>query len=711
MKRILSFSTLLAFGSACGGATPAASTIPVSVPEVDDASLGSVLRDYRRLRPGNPQREAMQEALLAHYASEGAAILEAGDFDAVVAHFRSMTDLLAPEDFSRELPSELQAIARWLVDNGSPRGDEARVMAALLVLRAIAGDSDQALREEYELVSSWGRDARSQIPLGVERFSSLIRVWDEHANLAPSPEVLDTLANLHVERRDSVLTSFRENPAMMMRFRGGAAQLMRITPLDVAAVFLQHGELGAAVAHVEGLREAGQTEARLLEVLNRARQNNDDGARALLEMAEAFAEARPAVSLGICRLGLQRFANNADFPVCLARMAAVDQNAEGATGWYLEAIEAQPEQRDLYVEALEQIRGFIARGTDSQNADEARALAERARMVLAAHQERWPTAASPVPAGQFEMLLGTAEMRAGNTDAAKTHFEASLAEDESSAALLELGTLEERLGDPNVAARHYRRALDLTDGSDFDSRQDRAYILEHLGDAFRRAGRDDQAQRMYRQAAELVDGLVEEFQAAVPLEGLEMDSAPRMALAWLRLRSGVLQDRLGNRERMEADFRAAMADAPHRQSVYASVLSHLVVSTPNAAFAAEVYRIAQRQLTLEADWKVYFALWVNAVAAQEGVESSAEARSMLERMSGTAGWIGKLAQLGSGASSYDDVLAAADDAGQRAEAHFYEASRRIAAGDQEGAQALLREVMQTRMVNFFEFAMAQHLLH
>ena len=63
-----------------------------------------------------------------------------------------------------------------------------------------------------------GRDeAREHLGSPFEGFDGLITVWEEHARLTPSPEVLQTLAHLYVERRDSVADLFRGEHQLLMR--------------------------------------------------------------------------------------------------------------------------------------------------------------------------------------------------------------------------------------------------------------------------------------------------------------------------------------------------------------------------------------------------------------------------------------------------------------------------------------------------------------
>ena len=678
-----------------GGTTAAQVDLPA---EVDAENFGDTLRLYHSLSLDSPARPELRERLLAHLDGLSEPLLDGDDFDALVQHFGRMTDLLMPEDVGAgRVPPSYARVARAVVDAAEPRGDEARVLAGLRILRAI-DEEDAELAEAYDEVVTWGRDARAQLPTAFERYSQLIAIWDEHARLAPAPEVLQTLAQLHVDRRDSVMESFREGPENMLRMGPLTTQVMRIAPLDVTAVYLRYGDVTSAITHLQAMGGSGETETRLIQILEQARGDDDVAADALVELAEAYREPRPDTGQGLCRAGLRRFGQDARFPTCLARLAADAADHDAAIAWYAEAIELAPDVRGLYDEALQRIDEFLARGLFDQDASRARGFARRAEHMLDERMRRWPDAAPPVARGRIQLLVGTAEMHAGHPSEAKEHFEASLASAETPDALLQLGLLEERTGDPREALRLYRRALDLTPNEDPGDALQRARILEHLGDAYRMAEEADQARRMYRQSLEAWERLQPMLQAGP-------------GLARLQVRRGVLLDRLGEREPARRAFQEAMTAAPQMRETYATVLAHLVsAEAVDLELATEVFRQSMRQLTLQAEWKVYFALWVKAIAARAGGEVSADVEMVLREQADASGWSGRLAAFGIGDLPYGELLEAAGTEGEETEAHFYEGARRLADGDATGARQLFERVLATRMVGFYEYTMAQQLL-
>ena len=703
-SRVASFGTLVlalllpAALVACGATASSRTTtaLGVELPEqVTSENLPEMLRVYHRLPLDSEARPVLRERILAYYGQDArdSRQLAAMDMDALAERLEAMTDLFTPQELADgSLPAPLTAVAEALVRKGNPRGDEARVLSGLLVLQT---QGREGADNEYRLVAEWGEDARRDLPNGMQRYTELIDVWEEHAILTPAPPVLQTLANLHVARRDAVMRALDMGPEMVLQLGSLPAQVRRVAPLDVAAVYLREGQIVGAIDNVRAMGENGETEARLLEVLEVARDDDDDAADALIELAEAYREVKPDVSVGVCRLGLRRFAEDARFPTCLARVAAADRDVDNAIAWYATAIELAPDLRALYDEALTQLDELLEMGTLRQDATSARQLAERTERLLAERQERWPRTSPPISPGRIELLVGAAEMHAGNANEAQRRLEASVAAGETADALMQLGTLELRRGDARAAARHYRRALDLA-----TNRIERAELLEHLGDAFATAGNADQAERMYRQALQIWDQTAAE---------LGQQAEARLLMARLQTRRGVILDHLGDREKALQAFRSAINAEPRLHETYATILSHLVSAEPDLEFAHEVFRMSQRQLSLAPEWKVYFALWVKAIAARAATSPEGDVDTVLREQTNVSGWSGQLARFGAGELEYEQLLEAADGVGESAEAHFYEGVRQMES-DQAAARELFQRVLQTEMVSFYEYQMAQALL-
>jgi len=695
----LALSLIMAACGPAGTGARGAGTMAIDVPDrITDETYPEMQRQLVVLALESPNRAALRDRIVEYLDGRTAAVLGSGSYDDAVALLARMTDLYSPEDFDLgHLPRQLDRVARFVVERGSPLGDEARVMSGLLILSLLHDDQPQH-RAEYRRIREWGISARSTVSSPIERYSRLIDVWEEHARLTPAPAVLEQLADLHVQRRDEIL---RMAPgeglftpgAMSLQELQAAPLLVRRAPLDVAAVFLAHGDVATATTRVQTMGTMSGTEMRLLRELGEARDGDDD---ALLQLAQAYLEGRPDVARGICRLGRRRNAEDMRFPLCLARVSAEDGDYPTATGWYADAITLAPTDRGVYDEALDRLDNFIRRGIYDSDPSEARGMARAAEMILEERVRRWPDTPPAVTPARFHFVVAMLEMNAGNTDEARRRLEASISAQETADALVELGRLTESTGRADEAARLYTRALDRVPADAAEDNVARAQIQEHLGDAFRATGNEAQSARLYRQALALWDELLPQLHDAMTGDA--------------QVRRGILLDRVGRRDDALLAFRQAMDATPDRRDVYSRILSYLVVATPDLVFARNVFDRAQRQLTLEPEWKVYFALWLEIIGSRARQDPGDDIDAVLRTASAGQAWWGRLARFGNGDLPYNELLSEASNIGEQTEAHFYEGARLLAAGDADGARRQFRRVLDAHMVNFYEYTMSLELL-
>jgi tetratricopeptide (TPR) repeat protein len=691
--------TILLFCScATAGNLPASKTprVAAQVSVVTDTSYPDAVRAFERLDPQAPERAALRERLVVYWLGRGDTAIGADRFVDVVHVLVQIGGLFAPNEWSSSnLPAGLDRIARYLVAKGSPRGDEARVLSGLLILKLLHPE-DAVVSERYDKLVNWGFEARADMSGPLEPFEGLVEAWEEHARLTPTPAVLATLVRLYTQRRDALVRLFQSSEEQVP-LSASVFQGVQRTALNVAAVFLRHGDTASALTQVRALGQAGGLEERLGQMLEATREDDNTGAGALLDLSRAYLEAgRPDVARALCIDGLRGRHNDARFPQCLARIAATENDFGGALAWYSDAIELVPEERALYDEILEVLNGLIEQGTLSSNLAGTRALTSRATEILKERMRRWPKSAPPVSPEELYAAIGSLEMNSGNAKQAESYFRESLQSRPLTAACLQFGILLERTGRAREARDQYRAALELLTGASADIDRQRAELLEHVGDAERVAGMRDEAQRSYEKALALWDTL------------LPGQKAKRNGTA--QLRRGVLLGRLSRLEDAKAAFERAMDAAPTARETYATILAFLVVSAPDAAFAHAVFHTAQNQLGLEPEWKVYFALWLRMIAGRSGQPLEGDVTQAFETPTGAEGWWAKLARFGSGKLSYDTLLEETTAVGERAEAYFYEGGRRLAQGDEAGARAMFSKVLETQMVNFYEFAMAQELL-
>lgn len=687
---------------ACGGAgtrgARSAKQQTLATSAVTASTYDSALRHFYSLDLDAPERDAVREKMVAYLFGRCSDLVAGNDYMKVVDVVAEVTSLYTVQEFGRgEIPAQLEPLAKHLVEFGSPKGDEARVLSALLVLKLLHPDEPQYARE-YERLKSWSVYSREAIDDPLERYQGLINVWREHARLTPTSELLNMLAKLYVERCLRLLERFRDEGSRN-RFEYGMRifQSVQATSLEVAAVYLRYADIASALSRIEALRTTGNVDERLVEALRGAQAGGESGASSMLDLAAVFLKAgRPEIALALCRGGLRERRTDARFPQCLARIAATQDRFTDAVAWYTEAVEMAPEEQRYYDETLEVLNQLIEQELFETNPINTRQLAIHAEQVLKERMRRWPESVPPVSPGRLYLAIGIAEMNAGNIAEAEGRFRESLKAKETVEALLQLGQLLGRVGRGPQAAPLFERALVVAPDKNAGDSVKRAEILEQLGDTQRMSGSVEQSLQSYQRAMAL-------WESAMPaLEGSEMGHA--------QIRRGIILGRLGKSDRVIECFKLAMKYAPESRETYAAILSYLLISGTDGNFGSRVFRFALRQATLEPEWKVYFALWVRAIAARSGVSAETDQGSVLDELSDGSQWWARLARFGASKIDFKQLVTDAANVGERTEAFFYEATRRLGAGDVDGARQMLQRVLDSRMVSFYEYAMAQELL-
>ena len=691
--RFLFILGLLSLTVACAHSRSTTTAARVKGAEpIPQAEYPTAARRFLRMSLDDPERLELRDRLIASVLSQAQSLADVGDYEGVVFEVSRLTTFLSSSDYAAGvLPKHIEPIAKYIADRGGRLGDEGYVLAANFVLDRLTGE--ELYRRRYDTVATWGREARANLDTVSEQYAGLISVWTDHADLTPAPEVLDTLAGLHIAGRDAVSA---ETAEARHRLGMGGERQLRLAPLNVAAVYLAHGDIKSAITKLESMGPGGELQLRLLDLLRAATGSDEASSAATFELVEGYRVARPDVAGGLCRSALLRFPQDHRFPTCMARVAADSERFADATAWYVIAIELAPEMIELYDEALGQLDEFIETRLTDPHPERSSDLARGAETILGERQERWPTSEPPIAPNRLEFLIGMLEMNAGHAAEAERRFEQSLEKNADPGALLQLGLLLERTGRPKEAELRYRRALALSPSDSLTDDLRRAEILENLGNVARAQGKTGETTAQYKSAL------------AVWTDARDQVEGPTGAL--VEMRRGVLLDLLDRHEEAVDAFESAMAHAPQWRDVYASILSHLVSAEPDFKLASSVWRRSQLHLTLPPEWKVYFTLWIQFIAARADQAPAQEHTDLLQRLGGSSNWWGKLASFGAGELDYAGLISVASSLGEETEALYYEGTRLFIAGDRDAAYEQFRRVLDTKMVSFFEYEMARKLL-
>ncbi len=701
----LALSGGIALAGCAGRNKPAQTAATVNLPaELDSSSAARIERAYRRLDPSDPQRTAIRQRLVHYRLKEAEGAHRADEYDASVEQLASITSLYRPEELGSGLVPEMLPLATYLRAQGEHRGDEARVLSALWIQARLAQNKEEP-QQQYDVLRRWSDEARRDLGGVGEHLKGLIEVIAEHARLTPAPEVLDALADLYVQRRKQLLVAVGpeaepspENPGFSREeFRDVSVTLAR-APLDIAGVYLLHGNFSSALDRLNKLEGVTGLEPRIRTIVEIIAMKKSEAPSALLALSRVYNEMRGfPVAKALCLYGVRAFPDDARFPQCLGRQAALEDDYAEAVIEYAEAVRLAPNEREMYDEALEVLANLMRGELMDNDPSETRVLANEAREILNERMKRFPEQPPPVKMDELELAAALAEMSAGNTDEAKAHLQASLEKRETTRALVQLGQLHARIGERAEAQQYLRKALDRTSLRDVEEGRLRAQILEQLGDVQRASGKPAEAAQAYTEALAI-------WESALRVGAEDMERA------FGEIRRGVLLVRLNRANEALDAFELAMQAVPYDRETYAQILSFMVVGAPTLDIAQGVLQRAQRQLNLDPEWRTYFSLWVQAIAGRTHNPVPPEVTRLLTRLARSDTWWGRLAQFGAGTIDYAQLTGFAKTRGEAVEADFYEGTKLVGQGKLPEARVLFRRVLDSRMVSFFEFQMAQELM-
>lgn len=686
---------LIAAAAGCGG--PPAPRAPKAEPErpvLSTAELESARRRVFALERDDPRRAELRDSILYTLSRKTGELLEIGDAESIDAHLRMMTELFSPSELDEpRLPEELRPISEGLLAGASKRGDEGRALAAAFLLERTT-DEPETYRALIQTIHDWSREAREGLSSELDRLSQLIQIAEEELGLIPARSIADRLAGLILARRDALV---RELAASRGSFSPFPARMIGLAPLELAAVDLRSGDVERAIDRLVAMNDTIPTTAQFIDVLKRARGDDPAAGDALIELAEFYRSARPEVSLGICRRGLLRLPSDARFPVCLARIAADRENYLEATAFYADAISANEGERAIYDEALSQLSTFIERGIFEPNPTSARSLVAHAERIFESRRVHFPDAPPSVPEERFEFLVGTLEMNAGEPEEALRRFRKSVEINPSAQAHSQIGSLALRMGKLDESARAFDAALALSPATSMASLPIRAEILRAYAELFAARGEREREHAILEEALSLWERAEPAFLG---------DRAGLVAL-----NRGLILQRLGRRDEARAAFNRAFTLSPKQQAIYASILSALTTDArPDTELAETTLRRALQHLSLDPEWKAYFALWTRLIAVREGAREPALVSHLLEGLAEGKAWPARLARFALGRMEGEALVDSAENKGERAEAHFYLAVAALKSQEAETYRRELEAVIETDMVAFYEYEMASALL-
>ena len=578
------------------------------------------------------------------------------------------------------------------------RGDEGRSRALYEILARIVPPADQPdVKFHLDALSTWQKDTLGKDP-------SVAAAGDrqEHAMtrrlLEPSQEATDDAATAvieWVERARDRATS--RNRGMFSQYeRAEAVRAIQSGGSTLVALYLRDADAAGAIAVIDKAQLRPIVPAALYAAVASAADKPTadhwiDVLRALFpsEAGEGNAdEDDPVIDRDLLRAAAFNVAAEA-YRIDPTRLEAAATVAEGlqifgigeaSPSVLVDACRAHPDAQTLSF-ALQTTMRAIDAAEQDDDLDAARRTYKAAAPIL----ELAAKSKDPVKptVAKVKAAMGEIELRDGQPDAARGLLKDAMAAEPAARSLISLARIALHDGDAAGAAAHLKAALATPEGTRDAAL--RGELQLNLADV------DAAGARGY-----LEDALRSLLAARSTTEPLQRARIERTLARVL--------DRFGQFAASVRAVRRALDATPHDKSQMAASVATWVGGALIRGDLAAGREGLGRGVAADLDDEdiVYYALWVRALERQGNAKTDGVAERTFERIENNGSWASKLAAFGLGRLKADDLMAAASSPAKRAEATFYVALDRKAAGDKAGSDELFKAVAAGPGVDLLE---------
>jgi tetratricopeptide (TPR) repeat protein len=651
--------------------------------------------------PASPARREEREALLAFTLYDAQRSLEEDGTLGVGATLAAAFRLLDPQELDARVDSPaLRKLLEWIeplaLRIGKPE-DSLVVAHARLLLDPDDGEASATVGEivDWAVATAGGEEDEAS---AIERRAEL---YDAVTMVLPVPQLVKNLIGWVFRRHElgppdaAALESLED---WFLAARRDQFYFSGLT-LNVLRLCARVGRPEAAIDALEPYRGSS---AYLGEVLEEVARMGEPQARAEAgaDIAEALAPQFPEEARRLCTDLRREYPEDGRFADCLGRYYAGLGEYGIAARFFLEAMSKDPDERGFADTALQLLAGEIQAGTDQASWEALQGLHAAFQQALARYRAAWPQADPPVEETLELRLMANAALVEGDVDAAREFHRTALARHPSAGGYFEFGQMEARAGNPARAMELFEAGLAVGTGDLAERLLAQADIHEEIG--------------LLRAAQGDTEGAKAAFEDAVDA-WRELARAGAVTEARADVQVGTLLHRMGRRDeglrRIALGLREASEDdyGPGEDAVAFNAGLSFLHLEGERDLLVELYPLVATREDLDVAWRVYYALWTLGAGRRAGRPDDPEVLVYLRAVR-AGGWTGTLARFYGGELDFAGALAQARSIGQETEARYYEALNRLAAGDRESALALLRQVVDTRIYNYFEWEMARRVL-
>ena len=679
---------------------------PKSVDSLDHFAIG--LNQFALLPLDHPRRESFRVVLLDYLVRYIDRTLREDRPEEASNALQFAATLWRPAELrgKRRVEPGLTAAAHRIYAAAAKRGNEGPALFAVAIEQQFGDDAARTRAiATWTEIEGWLVRNGSFSDEPVLRHEELEGAMEETAANFPSPFVVKRLADLYVARYEAAIeaSSSSENPELGIAARHRA----EVTGYLLTRLYLRADDFDGAIEAL-GRVELDVPTRKLVEFLDGARGKHKS-AGPLLTLAAQFipddddesSRVPPAfitqgwgIVENLARRAVVLYPDDAFAHLLLSRSFR-QQGLIDAAIVHLDRTVALKEDifdawQDLAIlkqSSLDRLAGV--------DADAALARLGELEKFHARAVSLW--SGRPIRPGLSEAYFTVAEglYEIGRVDEAKHLLEKSVARSPVAEALALLATIEAKSGQRKEAAAHYEALLGLPFADQRTRLRWETQARTGLAQIRRRMGDEAEAKTQLGTALRQLNKLI-----GYPALSTEERSARLVE-------RGKLLFVVGDAKQGAEDFRQARTISPDRAEAYAEPML-FVVNHGYYELALEIFHQALPRDEVRASLKLYFCLWLHELALRQ---NQPQDPAVLEYLRGFQAdtWQGKLARHAQGKLGFDELLKGASDSGEQAEAYFYEALKRWRTNPGD-AKLLMKKVIDTRRMAFFEYDMAQNYL-
>ncbi len=689
-----------------GGETVAPVDVPAAIPDLDHFAIA--LNQFALLPSEHPKRDAFRAVLVGFLTRYITSTLADKRPEEATNALQFAAALWRPGELRQQRPAEpaLAAAAHDLYVVAARHGQEGPALFATAIEQQFGDEATRARAiAAWTEIEGWVVRNSNFSDEPVLRHEELEGAIEETAAEFPSPFVVQRLADLYVARYEAAIeTSTRgENPELSVAARHRA----EVTGYLITRLYLRADDFDGAVKAL-GRVELDTPTRKLLEFVNSASSKKANSAGPLLTLAAQFLpddddEGRipPAfitqgwgIVENLARRAVTRYPNDAFAHLILGRsfrqqglIDAAAHHLERTVALKEDIFDAWQELALLKQSSLDRLAGIDVDAAQTRLADLEKFHAKAV--------ELW--SGRPIRPGLAEAYFTVAEAmyELGRVDHAKHLLEKAVRVEPRPESLDLLATIEVKSSKYAEASAHYEELLGLPFADQLTRLRWETQSRVALGLIARRQSDEGKARQQF-------DTALRQLNKLIGFPGLRPPSRSARLVE-----RGKLLFYAGDLTQAADDFRQARQVTPDRSEAYVEPMI-FVVTRGYYDLALEVFRDAQPREEIRESLKLYFCLWLHELALRQGRPQDQGVLDFIAAYKGEK-WPQQLAMHAQGKLSYEDLLRGASDSGEQAEAYFYEALRRWRS-DPGDAKQLMRKVLGTGRMAFFEYDMAQKYL-